>query len=150
MNPNTLIFSRATYVGLNGTSVATPAATYAFFSKDYRPPEQDRYVEYDIVKNQNGKFKWIYDNGPGFKKWNPFTILCEDKFAGLIGYSATQQYENLRTLWEHPLPLGLQAPEGVYEIHWSSQPIGPNFRIFPSEQSATQEFEVVVQFEEAS
>lgn len=149
MIPNLIIFSRATYVGAGGTSVATPAATYAFFTRDYKPPEQERYIDYDIVKNQNGKFKWIYDNGPGFKAWDPFAIICENEFANMVGFVAATQFSQLKTMWEHKGTMGMQAPEGTYFIHWAKSPIGQNFRVFPSQTTDDQEFEVIVQFEEA-
>lgn len=149
MNPNLIVLSRATYVGSAGTSSATPAATYAFFTRDYKPPEQPRYIQHDIVKNQNGRFKWIYDNGLGFRQWDPFTLILEDRFATVVGGLATTQLANLRTLQEHPGTLGMRTPEGAYTVHWSEQSIGQNFRIFPVETSDKIEFEVIVQFEEA-
>lgn len=144
-NPQMLTFSRATYVGASG---ATAAATYSFFTRDYEPPAQERYIDHDIVKNQNGKFKYLYDNGPGWRKWSPFSIVCENTFIQFLGVTALAQYERLVTLWEHPGVLGMQAPEGTYTVHWSNE-IERSFRVFPSNVTDAQEFTVVVQFEEA-
>lgn len=144
MQPNTIILSMATYVGASG---ATAAATYAFFTKGYEPPAQDRYIDTDVVKNQNGKFKYIYDNGPGWKKWSPFEIVCEDTFTQFLGATAGGQFERLRQLWEHPGVLGMEAPEGAYTVHWSDS-MERSFRIFPANEADRHEFVVQVQFEE--
>lgn len=141
-----LTFSRATYVGPSG---ATAAATYSFYTSDYQPPTQDRHIDQDVVHNQNGKFKYLYDNGPGWRKWSPFTIKCENTFTSFLnGATALAQYQQLVTLWEHPGVLGMQAPEGTYTVHWASE-IERSFRVFPSTTGDIQEFNVVVQFEEA-
>ena len=140
-----LTLSMATYVGPSG---ATAAATYRFYTSDYQPPTQDRYIEQDVVKNQNGKFKYLYDNGPGWKKWSPFNIVCEDTFTDDLGATALGQFERLRSLWEHPGVLQMEAPDGIYTVHWSNS-IERNFRIFPTNTDDPQEFIVVVQFEEA-
>lgn len=145
MNPNLLIFSHATYVGASG---ATAAATYKFFSKEYKPPAQPRYIAVDVVKNQNGKFKYIYDNGPGFRQWSPFSILCEDKFQSVIGVGATVQKARLEALWEHPGLLGMTTPDGTYQVHWSDNSLEQNFRIFPKQTGDTIEYEIVIQLEE--
>jgi hypothetical protein len=148
MNPNLLVFSHATYTGPSG---ATAAATHAFFTKDYKPPAEQRYVEIDEVKNQNGKFKYVYDNGPGFREWSPFSVVCEERFSTMGLGTAQQQYDNLRKFWNHPGLLGMQAPEGTYVVHWTPNSIEKNFRIFPVAAGATSlEYEVIVQFEEAS
>ena len=148
MNPNLLTFSHATYVGPSG---ATAAATHSFFTKEYKPPTEERYVEVDVVKNQNGKFKYIYDNGPGFRQWQPFSIACEERFSDSGLGSAQTQYDNLRKFWNHPGVLGMQAPEGTYSVHWAQNNLERNFRVFPQAAGATVlEYEVVVQFEEAS
>lgn len=140
--PNILILSHAAYG-------ATAAATYQFMTKDFQPPAQERYIAKDIVKNQNGKFKWIYDNGPGFKVWSPFTIRCENAWSSLGLGSATQQLANIRALWEHPGLLGMKAPDGnVYAAHWSSSNLEQNFKVFPRKVGDALEYEVVVQFEE--
>lgn len=144
-NPNTIILSHATYVGASG---ATAAATHAFFTEDYSPPEQERYIEKDIVKNQNGKFKYLYDNGPGWKRWNPFKVHCEDPFVTVLGATAGQQLANLRALWEHPGVLKMESPDGVYTVHWGSS-MERAFRVFPVMKNDKQEHVVVVQFEEA-
>jgi hypothetical protein len=146
MNPNMLIFSHATYVGVSG---ATAAATYAFFTKDYKPPAEPRALDKDIVVNQNGKFKYIYDNGPGFRTWAPFSVLCEESFKQfLAGADAAAQYSHLRELWEHRGVLGMQTPDGTYIVAWSTD-LERNFRVFPYTATAVKEYEVIVQFEEA-
>lgn len=145
-NYQLLILSMATYVGPSG---ATAAATYSFFTSDYKPPEQERYIDKDIVKNQNGKFKYVYDNGPGFRRWNPFNIHCENAFATLLGATAGAQLARIQSLWEHPGTLGMVAPDGTYTVHWGSS-MERSFRVFPKMVGDTQEHIVVVQFEEAT
>lgn len=145
MNPNLIVISHATYVGASG---ATAAATYSFMTKDYAPPEQERYVDYDVVKNQNGKFKYLYDNGPGFRKWNPFSVVCEDRFQVLLGLTATQQYSNLINLWNYPGVMGIKTPDGVFNAHWSRESMGLQYRRFPTQTSDTIEYEIVIQLEE--
>ena len=146
MNPNVIVLSHATYVGASG---ATAAATYAFMTKDYKPPNTDRYLDYDVVKNQNGKFKYIYDNGPGFKRWPPFSILCEDVFSGVLsGATAPKQYSNLLEMWNYPGILGMSTPNGVFNAHWSKQALGLQHRRFPVQTSDPIEYEVVIQLEE--
>lgn len=142
-NPNVLVLSHAVYG-------ATPAATYAFMTKGFKPPAQARYLDHDIVKNQNGKFKYIYDNGPGFKAWSPFSIICEDTFAALGLGSAATQFARINEMWEHPGVLGMASPDGrTYVVHWSSTNLEQNFRVFPHKVNDKLEQEVIVQFEEA-
>ena len=145
MNPNLLVLSHATYLGPSG---ATAAATYSFFTKDYKPPAQDRAVETDIVINQNGRFKYLYDNGPGFKKWSPFSIRCENNFASVVGATAGMQYNRLKEMWEFRGVLGMKAPDDTYLVHWSDSSLERNFRIFPRSVNDLIEYEVIVQFEE--
>ena len=145
MNPNLLTLSHATYVGPSG---ATAAATYSFVTKGYQPPAQDRHIEYDVVHNQNGLFKYIYDNGPGFRKWAPFSVACENAFASIVGATAAMQLTRLREMWAHPGVLGMSAPDAVYTVHWAQQALEQNFKIFPKEVNHLKEYEVVVQFEE--
>lgn len=142
MNPNTVILSHAAYG-------ATPAATYEFMTRGYKPPSQDRTISVDVVHNQNGKFKWLYDNGPGFQKWEPFEIACENSFATILNANAAQQYARILEMWNHPGSLGMKTPDGVYNIHWSENPIDRAFRVFPRLVGATLEWSVTVQFEEA-
>lgn len=144
---NLIILSHPTYVGASG---ATAAATYAFFTKEYKPPAQSRSLDVDIVHNQNGKFKYLYDNGPGFKQWSPFTVMCHDTFQSELGVAATAQYSRIREMWEYPGALGMRAPEGTYGVHWSSSPMEQAFRAFPIYVTDTPEWDVVVQFEEAT
>lgn len=146
MNPTGLIvLSRPTYVGASG---ATAAATYTFFSKGYKPPAQERDVSYDIVHNQNGRFKWLYDNGPGFKRWPQFMITCQDKFESILGANAQVQYQHLLEMWEFKGVLGMSAPDGVFNIHWGTDAREDNFIIFPRLAGDQIEMDVVVQFEE--
>jgi hypothetical protein len=143
MNAQPIIISVPTYG-------ATAAATYLFMTSDYKPPQAERALEFDVVVNQNGKFKWLYDNGPGFKKWSPFTIRCEDVFKPLVkGLSATQQYAALQHAWAHPGLLGLAAPDGTYSVHWSQGALEPELRQYPVQTGDPIEFSVTVQFEEA-
>lgn len=147
MNPNLLTLSHATYVGPFG---ATAAATYSFFTKDYKPPSQERHIDKDVVHNQNGRFKYLYDNGPGFKEWSPFSVACETKFGPELSGnpSAATQYTRLQEMWTHPGVLGMLAPDGTYTVAWSSN-IDQAFRVFPHNVGDIIEYEVVVQFEEA-
>lgn len=141
---NLITLSHATYVGPSG---ATAAATYRFFSQDYKPPSQERFIDKDVVKNQNGIFKYLYDNGPGFQKWSPFTIHCERAFATEVGATPAAQYARLRQLWNHPGVLQLSAPEGIYTVHWAGDHERA-FRVFPRGANTDLEYTVVVQFEE--
>lgn len=145
MTPNLVTLSHATYVGPSG---ATAAATYSFVTKGYQPPSQDRDIDFDIVHNQNGLFKYVYDNGPGFKKWAPFSVACENVFASIVGATAGLQFNRLREMWDHPGVLGMNAPDGIYTVHWAQQALEQNFRIFPHQTNDIIEYEVVVQFEE--
>jgi hypothetical protein len=144
-NPNLIVLSHATYVGASG---ATAAATYAFFTKDYKPAAQARYIDSDTVKNANGKFKYIYDNGPGFREWSPFSVVCEEELATYGIGTAAQQYAKLTEMWEHPGLLKMKAPDGTFDVIWSPGNREQNFRIFPHNNGDTLEYEVVVQFEE--
>jgi hypothetical protein len=147
MNPTGLItISRATYAGASG---ATAAATYQFMTKGYGPPAQDRHIDFDIVHNQNGKFKWIYDNGPGFKRWPAFVITCQDVFQYLVGANAAAQFDRLLELWEHKGNLVIEGPDGVHNIHWSSDPQEQSFIRYPRQEGDKIEMDVQVQFEEA-
>lgn len=145
MNPNLIVLSHATYLGTSG---ATAAATYSFFTKDYGPPSEPRAIDQDVVVNQNGKFKYIYDNGPGFKQWSPFSVMCEDQFKTILAATAAQQYAHLREMWEHRGVLGMVTPDGTYTVAWAND-LDKNFRVFPITSGATPEYDVVVQFEEA-
>jgi len=150
MNPFPVVISHPTYVGINGTSVATPAATYFFFTADYQPPNQARSLEVDIVHNQNGRFKYVYDNGPAFKTWEPFRIRCEQAFATILGATAGQQYARLSEMWEYPGVLKLKTPDGTYSVHWAASNLERSFRAYPKATNELIEWDVVVQFEEAS
>lgn len=146
MTFNTIILSHATYLGPSG---ATAAATGIFFTSDYQPPAQERSIESDTVVNSNGKFKYVYDNGPGFRRWSPYKIHCENQFKPVNGgLSAAQQYDLLRRLWEHPGNLGMLAPDGTYIVHWGDS-LERSFRVFPRQTGDTVEYLVQVQFEES-
>ena len=130
-------------------SIPSPAATFRFFTSEFQLPTQDRYIDQDIVKNQNGKFKWVYDNGPGFRTWRPFKVHCANSpnFPG----SATQQLADLTTLWNYIGALSLRAPDGnVYPVIWSTSPLEPAFRIYPHSGDTGLEYTVTVQFEEVN
>lgn len=148
MNVLPIIISVPTYV--SPSAVASAAATYAFMTTDYKPPQIDRAIEFDTVINQNGKFKWLYDNGPGFRKWNPFTVRCEDAFYNYLGAGATQQFANLVHVWSYRGLFGLHAPDGTYVVHWSQAAFEPQLRQYPQQSGDPVEYSVVVQFEEAS
>jgi hypothetical protein len=132
-------------------SMASPAATYTFFTSGYQPPNQPRYIQNDVVKNQNGQFKWVYDNGPGFRTWSPFKIHCEN--APYFPGSATQQLSDLTSLWNHVGVLGMRTPEGsTFHVIWADNALEQNFRIFPKADLPVGKLEyiVTVQFEEAN
>ena len=146
MNPNLLVLSHATYTGPSG---ATAAATYAFITRGYRPPAETRHVDSDTVHNQNGKFKYVYDNGPGFRRWPSFVISCQDGFQSLVGVNGEQQYTHLRRLWNYRGIMGMEIAEEVYDVHWAQDPMEANFVVFPREVGDQVERDVTVQFEEA-
>lgn len=103
---------------------ATAAATFGFFTSGYRAPRQGRSTAQDIVHNQNGIFKYRYDNGPNVFTWEPFRIIINDNFNNKLAMSATQQLANLDFLWNYiEGPLGLAAPEGVYAVDWANAPL---------------------------
>lgn len=144
-NPYLLTLSHATYLGPSG---ATAAATYQFMTRGYKPPAETRHVDSDVVHNQNGRFKYLYDNGPGFRRWAPFAILCEDAFESYLGLNAEQQYNRLREMWNHKGLLGLEAADEIYSVHWAQDAIEPVFRQYPKQVGDNIEREVTVQFEE--
>lgn len=147
MNPDLIILSHATYLGPSG---ATAAATYKFISRGYQSPAQTRHLDTDTVHNQNGKFKYVYDNGPGFKRWNTFELSLQDTFSPLVGANAAQQYARLLEMWNHKGTLGMAIAGESFSVHWAQETVEPNFIIFPREVGATIERDVRVQFEEAS
>lgn len=147
MELNKIILSHATSVGASG---ATAAATYIFLTKGYGPPQQGRAIDNDVVINQNGRFKYIYDNGPAFKEWSPFGIILEDGLQNQQGgFGATAHLAHLIEMWEHKGVLGLRAPEATYTVAWARNALERNFRVFPKEVGDATEYEVIVQFEEA-
>jgi len=146
-NPNMIILSHATYVGASG---ATAAATYAFMTKGYKPPSESRYLDKDVVKNQNGQFKYVYDNGPGFRAWSPFQVICENSFTQITGAVAATQYARLRRFWVHPGLLKMQAPDGTYDVHWSGSDLDQAFKVFPHQVGDVIEYDVTIQFEEGT
>lgn len=146
MNPNLLTLSHATYLGPSG---ATAAATYLFMTKGYRPPAENRHIDSDTVHNQNGKFKYVYDNGPGFRRWPSFIVGCESVFAALVGANAEQQYARLREMWNHKGILGMSIAGDSYTVHWAQETLEPAFIQFPVEVNDVIEREISVQFEEA-
>lgn len=139
---NLIYLSHATYG-------ATAAATYAFVTSEYQPPVQERYYDTDVVKNQNGMFKWLYDNGPGFNKWQPFKVRCENAWSAQLGATAGAQYNRLKEMWDHPGVLGMRTPDGTYTVHWAGDQERA-FRRFPKIVNEQIEYTVVVQFEEGT
>ncbi len=143
MNPNLIILSHPA-VG------PYAAATYKFFTKEYKPPASPRDMDSDVIHNANGKFKYVYDNGPGFRKWEPFTVRCEEIWQKFLGKTASEQLAQLMALWEYPANLVLGAPEGTYNVHWAvDTDLEQAFIIFPREVGQAPEYDVMVQFEEA-
>jgi hypothetical protein len=147
LTPEMIVLSKATYV--SAASVATAAATYSFVTKGYKPGRQVRMIDSDVVKNQNGKFRYVYDNGPGFRSWQPFQIVCDDNFQSLTAANAAEQFANLLSLWNHPGPLGMKGPDGTFSVIWAPQALEPGWRQFPGASGATVEYQVTVQFDEA-
>lgn len=125
-----------------------PAATHSFFTTDYRPPRRPRALGSDVVQNRDGKFKYIYDNGPSYLEWQPFRLTLDDSFLRVVG-SATVQWNNLLSLWEHVGPLTMKAPDGIYQVHWAQEGMSTNFRSFPGKAGDKIEYLVDVQFNEA-
>jgi hypothetical protein len=128
----------------------TAAATYGFFSSNYKPPRQGRSTSMDIVHNQNGVFKYRYDNGPNIHHWEPFDLILLDEFKNALG-GATLQWQRLQFLWNYVEgPLGLAAPEGVYTVDWASAALERQFYgKYPAPSDAkVHEYRVLVQFDE--
>ena len=115
--------------GVSGS--ASPGATMMFFSSGYKPPRLTRASNMDVIVNQNGIFKFVYDNGPGVAKWNQFDILIDEKwnYNGGAG-AATVQISNLQSLWRHIGSKTLYAPEGNYTFHWADDDMEQDF-IYP-------------------
>lgn len=146
MNLNLLTLSHPTYVGPSG---ATAAATYQFMTKNYQPPAETRHLDSDTVHNQRGKFKYVYDNGPGFRRWGSFQITCQSAFEDFLQANALTQYMNLRRMWNFRGIMGLEITDEVYSVHWAQETIEPNFIQFPRQVGDTIERDIQVQFEEA-
>ena len=120
---------------------ATAAATYSFFTSGYRPPRQSRSISRDVVHNQNGVFTYVYDNGPGVHQWDTFEIRIQDAFTNEVG-SATVQLQRLEFLWRYNEgPMGLRAPEGVYQVGWSDQPMEKYFFDYPADTGSPDAFQ---------
>lgn len=146
MRPNLVILSYPT-VGPSGAYV--PSATYSFFSRDYKPPAHHRSIGKDIVHNQNGVFKYLYDNGPSYRSWEPFRLIIDDRFAPIVG-SATVQYQNLMDMWERTGPFEMEGPDGeLYDVHWAVDKLEKDFISFPASVGDKIEYTITVQFEEA-
>jgi hypothetical protein len=144
---NKLTLSHATYLGPSG---ATAAATYQFMTKGYKPPAETRHIDSDIVHNQNGRFKYVYDNGGGFRRWNTFQVSCQQAFQAILGANAQQQYDRLREMWVHKGVLGMTILGDTYSVHWAQDPMEPAFvPQFPVEVGGIVERDISVQFEEA-
>jgi hypothetical protein len=129
MNLQTILMSVPT-----SADGASAAATFRFVTSGYKRPHQGRSSSMDQVHNQNGVFRYIYDNGPNAWEWEPFSILLEDALAGVVGGAATQQKANLDYLWNWTGAIGLAAPEGTYVVGWDpSANYEPEFKRFPAE-----------------
>ena len=129
-------------------SGATAAATFSFFTSGYQVPRQGRSISADTVHNHNGIFTYVYDNGPNIRTWQPFEIVCSDKFLNYLG-AATQQHSRFEFLWNYTEgSITLQAPEGVYAVRWSDQPLERRFARFPSAVGDKIEYRYQVNFEE--
>lgn len=129
MRPNEIVFSVPTSGG-----GATPPATFSFMTSGYKVPRQGRSSGMDTVHNQNGVFRYFYDNGPNSRTWEPFAIVASDAFTSVAGGGATQQAANLDFLWQYVGPMGMQAPEGTYTVGWApGTEYLPAFTRFPSE-----------------
>lgn len=128
-----------------------PAATAAFFSEGYTPPYTGRSIGSDIVHNKNGVFKYVYDNGPNFDRWEPFQLRMEDTFATAVGGTATVQYQALLDMWNHVGQLQMSTPDGIYSVYWAPgndlarRYVGP----YPKKVGDKIEYSVQVQFEQA-
>lgn len=144
MNENRLIFTTPALGD-------TPAATYVFFSSDYKPPRQGRSASSDIVHNQNGIFKYVYDSGPNIFTWDPFELVFSDRFAGALdGKSATQQWQDFQSLWQHLGTKSLEGPEGSYDVHFPAQNIEPRWGSgrFPANSTDSFDLRVTIELEE--
>lgn len=145
MNPNQIVLSVPT-----SGSGATPGATFSFSTSGYKPPRQGRSLGTDIVHNQNGAFKYVYDNGPNFWAWDPFEAVLTDQFSGVSGGGATQQYANLRFLWNYVGVMGIRTPDGAYNVVWAAgADFQQSFQQFPNSVGDKMEFRVTLNIEEA-
>ena len=132
------------------TTAASPAATYSFVTSGYKPPRQPRAITTDEVHNQNGKFKYVYDSGPGFLEWDPFEILCDDKFANVLGgMNGVQQKAQLDALWQFIGTFQLGDPEGVYNVYWTENPYEKRFQHFPAAVGDKIQYRFTIQVQEA-
>lgn len=122
---------------------ATAAATFAFFTSGYNPPRQPRAVNWDDVANQNGHFRYRYDNGPGPLTWGSFQLVFNDNL-GHAGPSATQQLANFEFLNQYTGILGMKAPEGTYSVAWGKGDIEHRFNAYPTGVGDKYERRVVV------
>lgn len=127
----------------------TAAATFVFFTSGYRQPRRPRASSVDVVKNQNGEFRYRYDNGPLSRIWQPFRIFISDRFEQWAG-SATQQQANLEFLWEYTEgPLQLGTPFGTYNVDWAGAPLEPETYGYPQGVGDKLDWAYTVNFEEA-
>jgi len=136
--PNIIILS----VPTSGNG-ATAAATFAFFTSGYQPPRQTRAVNWDDVHNQNGHFRYRYDNGPGALTWGNFQLVFNDSLAP-AGPSATQMLANFNFLNQYTGAMGLAAPDGIYSVAWGKSDLEHRFGQFPAGVGDKYERRVVV------
>lgn len=127
---------------------STAAATFSFWTSGYKPPRQPRATSFDDVNNQNGRFRYIFDNGPGALVWEPFEIAFIDAGKDFAGGAATQQAANLDFLWNYRAAMGMQTPDGIYSVAWADAPLERRFGQFPSAagDKIHDEMRVVVNF----
>lgn len=126
---------------------ATAAATYSFASRGYKPPRQGRSIGFDDVHNQNGLFRYVYDNGPNNYTWEPFQIVVADEFGGLG--AATVQKDRLEFLWRYIGPIGMQAPDGTYTVTWSDAALEKSFESYPHAAGDKLRMALTVNLEDA-
>lgn len=148
--PNMIILSVPTS-GISGTTAATAAATFAFFTEGYKPARQSRAVGWDDVNNHNGTFRYRYDNGPGPFAWEPFAVVLSDAqpMRDYASGSATQQLANLLFLWQYRASMGLSAPDGTYSVGWGQADLEKRLTQFPASAGDKLELRVPIVLVEA-
>lgn len=146
-DPVAIIFSVPTSGG-----GATAAATYSFYSSNYRSPRQGRSLAIDRVHNQNGITTHRYDNGPNIRTWPPFDLMLvqPEAFQLVLPEPATQM-NDLNSLWNYlEGPMGMESPDGVFSVTWSPDfALEPQMVRYPGAAGDKIEYRVQVALEEA-